>query len=109
MSKTLNESTGKMVKDNPVRAPKPKPSTPPGTNSSGRTYQEQSDYESSQRSKNIGKGESNPVLDFIDTLTGRKKAPVKTVAPSKGSSKKDALKKAAAKKKKSVIPASPTK
>ena len=101
MAKTLNESTGKMVKDNPLRAPKPSPSTPPGRNSQGRTYQEQTDYENMQKSKNIGKGESNPILDFIDTLTGRKKTPVKTVAPTKGSSKKDALKKAAAKKKKS--------
>jgi hypothetical protein len=107
MAKTLNESTGKMVKDNPLRASKPKPSTPPGTNSFGRTYQEQNDYERSQRSKNIGKGESNPILDFIDGLMGRKKTPVKTVAPGKGASKKAALKKAATKKK-SVIPASPT-
>lgn len=85
--------------------PTPKPTTPPGTNSFGRTYQEQTAYEKAQKAKNIGKNDSNPILDFIDTLTGRKKTPSKTVAPAPNP-KKTALKKAVTKK--AVIPASPT-
>lgn len=46
-----------------MKKSKPKPSTPPGTNSFGRTYEEQMDFERSQRAKNVK--DTNPMLDFI--------------------------------------------
>lgn len=50
-----------------MKKSKPKPSTPPGTNSFGRTYEEQSDYESSMRSKNIKD------KDLMDKIFEKKK------------------------------------
>jgi hypothetical protein len=85
-------------------ASKPKPSTPPGTNSFGRTYEEQSDFERSQRK---APKDTNPLMDFIG---GMFKAPKgKPMAPAmKEKAKKAAVAKKVASKK-SVIPASPTK
>lgn len=86
---------------------KPKPSTPPGRNSFGRTYQEQSDYE---KSKMKPPKETNPLADFIGGLLKPKgKTPAsKPMAPAmKEKAKKAALAKKIASKK-SVIPASPT-
>lgn len=73
---------------------KPKPSTPPGTNSFGRTYQEQMDFERSQKAKNVK--DTNPLADFIGSIIAPKKKPSMDA-------KKKALKKKMAK-----IPASPT-
>lgn len=96
--------------------PKPKPSTPPGRNSEGRTYQEQTDYENSQKSKNIK--DTNPLMDWLSKRVKEASKPVKLKtgkpvktsgsAPANMQMKKTALKKKAASKKKSVIPASPT-
>jgi len=75
-----------------MKKSKPKPSTPPGTNSFGRTYEEQSDYESSMRYKNIKD------KDLMDKIF-EKKTPLKkgeTFKVMKGSpnmAKRIALKK----------------
>ena len=71
---------------------KPKPSTPPGTNSFGRTYEEQNDYERSMKAKNIKD------KDLLDKIF-EKKTPLKkgqTFKVMKGSpnmAKRVALKK----------------
>lgn len=85
---------------------KPKPSTPPGTNSFGRTYEEQNDYE---KSKMKPPKDTNPLADFIGGML-KPKAPVsRPVAPAvKGKAKQAAVAKKRAAAKKSVIPASPT-
>lgn len=46
-----------------------------GTNSNGYTPEEQSDMDKVKNVKKIGTGDRSPVLNYIDYLTGRKKAP----------------------------------
>jgi hypothetical protein len=103
-----------------MNKPKPTPG-PKGTNSFGRTYEEQSDYEKSQRSRTIGSKDTNPLMDFIGGLMRPKLPASKPMAPGsksaaakKAAAKKAALKKmadkrkAAMKDKSKLIPASPT-
>jgi hypothetical protein len=101
-----------------MNKPKPTPG-PKGTNSFGRTYQEQSDYEKSQRSRKIGSKDTNPLMDFIGGMMKPKAPASKPMAPRSKSDaakradvKKAALKKMADKRKAQMnskpIPASPT-
>lgn len=107
-SKAYNPKTGETR-----TVSKPKPTTPPGTNSFGRTYEEQTAWEKAQKAKKIGSNDRNPIADFIGGLF--KGAPKNTYAPGKpspkvGPSKKVTPKQAAVKKKAASykIPASPT-
>lgn len=97
-------------------AAKPTPKPAPGRNSEGRTPEEQSDYE-----KRFGPKpkDTNPLMDWLSKRVKEASKPVKlkttkkpvmtpTSGPTNMVMKKTALKKAVAKKK-SVIPASPTK
>lgn len=52
---------------------KPKPSTPPGTNSFGRTYEEQTAWEKEQKAKIMRKEANKDILDKIFT----KKTPLR--------------------------------
>jgi hypothetical protein len=91
-----------------VNKPKPTPG-PKGTNSSGRTYEEQSDYEKSQRSRTIGSKDTNPLMDFIGGMMKPKSSKSQSDAARKAALKKMAEKrKAEMKKKSNRIPASPT-
>jgi hypothetical protein len=77
-----------------MKKSKPKPSTPPGTNSSGRTYEEQMDFERSERAKNIGKGEKNLVEQIFTKKTPLKKGETfKVMKGSPNMAKRMALKK----------------
>lgn len=94
---------------------KPKPSTPPGENSEGRTYEEQTNYENLQKRNK----DTNPLADWLSKRVKEASKPVKLKtgkpvktsgsAPANMVMKKTALKKKAASKKKFDIPASPTK
>jgi hypothetical protein len=80
----------------------------PGTNSQGRTYDEQVQYQRYQNSKNIGKGSDPSLLEtFVKGMF--KQAPAKKVTPA---NVKNAIAEKKAKKvvpaSKSGIPASPT-
>jgi len=77
-----------------MKKSKPTPSTPPGRNSFGRTYQEQNDYDSSQRAKNIGKGEKNLAEKIFTKKTPLKKGETfKMMKGSPNMAKRMALKK----------------
>jgi hypothetical protein len=77
-----------------MKKSKPTPSTPPGRNSFGRTYEEQMDFESSQRAKNIGKGEKN-IFEMISTKKPalKKGETLKVMKGSPNMAKRVALKK----------------
>lgn len=77
-----------------MKKSKPKPSTPPGTNSFGRTYEEQTAYENEQKRKNIEKNEKNLVEQIFTKKTPLKKGQTfKVMKGSPNMAKRMALKK----------------
>lgn len=79
-----------------MKKSKPKPSTPPGTNSFGRTYEEQTSYEKREKLKNMRD------RDIMDQIFEKKKPlkkgeTFKTMKGSPNMAKRMALKKKMAK------------
>lgn len=74
---------------------KPKPTTPPGTNSFGRTYEEQTAFEKEQKAKIMRKEANKDILDKIFTKKTplRKGETFKTMKGSPNMAKRVALKK----------------
>jgi hypothetical protein len=77
-----------------MKKSKPKPSTPPGTNSFGRTYEEQTRFEKEQKAKKLRAKDTNPLADFIGGILS---APYKAGLKAGQDFRRDVLKKKAGK------------